>query len=107
MRMCIVLLESGSNFTAFEKGDEISDDPSTCLSSNRRLEEDWADDSPTRHTLTHFQWMKAHFLVHMRVCGRLHSLMIVNLVTMPPSATEVQSFTSIRQFQFLKHENAI
>ncbi len=67
--MCIVLLEPGINFTVFEKGDKISDDPSICFSSHCQAEEDWANDLPMRYgtAYTHFQWMKTRFLVHVRV----------------------------------------
>ncbi len=57
MQTCIVLLQPVINFTEFEKGHEISNNPFICHSSNRRVEEDWADNLPKRHGTVHIHSM--------------------------------------------------
>ncbi len=76
MWMYVVVLELGINISAFKKGDEISDDLSTCFSNNRRVEEDWANDSLIRHGIlcTHFQWIMAYFRV--QVLGWPYSIIL-------------------------------
>ncbi len=68
--MCIVLLESGINFTVLEKGNKISDGATIRCSSNYQIKEDLAD--KTWHTIHLFSMNKACFLVYVRVHGWLH-----------------------------------
>ncbi len=129
MRACNALWEPGINFTTFEKGDEISNDLSVCFTSNRWVEEEWANDSSIRYRTpyTHFLWMKVHFLVHVRVCGWPHPIILLdvnsemkpclvrkeNIIENTPAnefakpMIKMWFFTGIRWFQFLKDKNGI